>query len=126
MESSIMIWVFTDLQAAQTVKRLPVMRKMWIWSLCGEDPLKKEMATHSNIFAWKIPWTEEPGELQSTGRKESDVTEQIHISCINWTSHSSMTFPPKSMNMVSVTNMRCCTSGYYTQLPAYKIYASNC
>ena len=47
-------------------------------SLSGEDPLEKEMATHSNILAWEIPWTEEPGGLHSPlGRKESDTTEAI-------------------------------------------------
>ena len=48
---------------------------MQVPSLGQEDPLEKEMATHSSILAWKIPWTEEPGELQSLGRKESDMTE---------------------------------------------------
>ena len=43
------------------------MQKPWVWSLSWEDPLEKEMATHSSIPAWKIPWTEEPGELQSMG-----------------------------------------------------------
>ena len=52
---------------AQTVKRLPTMREAWVQSLGGEDPLEKEMATHSSILAWKIPWTEEPGRLQSLG-----------------------------------------------------------
>ena len=52
---------------AQMVKRLPKMRETWIRSLDGEDPLEKEMATHSSILAWKIPWTEEPGGLQSMG-----------------------------------------------------------
>ena len=51
----------------QTVKRLPTMRETWVQSLGGEDSLEKEMATHSNILAWKIPWTEEPGRLQSMG-----------------------------------------------------------
>ena len=46
---------------AQTVKHLPVMLETWVQSLGGEDLLEKEMATHSSIFAWKIPWTEEPG-----------------------------------------------------------------
>ena len=50
---------------AQMVKRLPVMQETWVPSLGGEDPLEKEMATHSNILAWKIPWTEETGRLQS-------------------------------------------------------------
>ena len=52
---------------AQRLKRLPAMRETWVLSLGQEDPLEKEMATHSNILAWKIPWIEEPGGLQSTG-----------------------------------------------------------
>ena len=44
-----------------------------------EDPLEKEMATHSSILAWEIPWGEEPGRLQSWGRKESDTTERPHF-----------------------------------------------
>ena len=50
---------------AQMVKRLPAMRKTRVRSLSQEDPLEKEMATHSSTLAWKIPWTEEPGRLQS-------------------------------------------------------------
>ncbi|MFS9598810.1 hypothetical protein, partial [Klebsiella variicola] len=49
---------------AQLVKNLPVMRETWDPSLGWEDPLEKEMATHSSTIAWKIPWTEEPGRLQ--------------------------------------------------------------
>ena len=45
----------------ETVKNLPVMQETWVRSLHQEDPLEKGMATHSNMFAWKIPWTEEPG-----------------------------------------------------------------
>ena len=52
---------------AQTVKRLSTMRETRVRSLGQEDPLEKETATHSSILAWKIPWTEEPGELQSMG-----------------------------------------------------------
>ena len=52
---------------AQTVKRLPAMRETWVRSLSREDPLEKEMATHSSILAWRIPWTEERGGLQSLG-----------------------------------------------------------
>ena len=52
---------------AQTVKNLPAMQETWVQSLGWEDPLEKEMATHSNILAWRIPWTEEPGGLQSKG-----------------------------------------------------------
>ena len=50
---------------AQTVKNLPAMWKTWIRSLGQEDSLEKEMATHSSILVWEIPWTEEPGGLQS-------------------------------------------------------------
>ena len=51
----------------QTVRNLPTMWETWVQSLCQEDPLEKEMATHSSILAWRIPWTEEPGRLQSMG-----------------------------------------------------------
>ena len=52
---------------AQTVKLLPAMRETRVQSLGRDDPLEKEMATHSSILAWKILWTEEPGRLQSMG-----------------------------------------------------------
>ena len=52
---------------AQKVKNLPAIHKIWIQSLGQEDPLEKEMSTHSSILAWRIPWTEEPGRLQSMG-----------------------------------------------------------
>ena len=53
---------------------LPTMQETWVQSLDWEDPLEKEMATHSSILVWEIPWTEEPGGLQSTGLQESDMT----------------------------------------------------
>ena len=52
---------------AQMVKNLPTMQILWVQSLGQEDPLEKETATHSSILAWKIPRTEDPGELQSMG-----------------------------------------------------------
>ena len=52
---------------AQTVKHLPAMWETRVPSLGGEDPMEKEMATHSSTLAWKIPWMEEPGRLQSMG-----------------------------------------------------------
>ena len=52
---------------AQTVKHLPAVQETWVPSLGWEDPLEKEMATHSSTLAWKIPWTVEPGGLQSMG-----------------------------------------------------------
>jgi len=51
------------------------MQETWVPSLSREDLLGKGMATHSSILAWRIPWTEEPGELQSMGHKELDMTE---------------------------------------------------
>ena len=55
------------------------MRETHVRSLGRENPLEKEMATHSSILAWRIPWTEEFEGLQSTGRKESDTTERLHF-----------------------------------------------
>ena len=52
---------------AQMVKTLPAMQETWVQSLDGKDTLEKEMATYSHILAWRIPWTEEPGGLQSMG-----------------------------------------------------------
>ena len=60
---------------AERLKCLPAMQWMLVLSLGWEDPLAKEMATHSNILAWRIPWTEEPGGLQSTGSQRVDTTE---------------------------------------------------
>ena len=52
---------------AQRLKRLPAMQETWVRSLGRKDPLEKEMATHSSTLAWRIPWMEEPGVLQSMG-----------------------------------------------------------
>ena len=53
------------------------MQEMWVWYPGWKDPLEEEMATHSCIIAWKIPWTEEPDGLQSWGHKELDTTERL-------------------------------------------------
>ena len=60
----------TALLVAQMVKSLPAMRETWDGSLDWEDTLKKEMATHSSFLAWNIPWTEDPGGLQSMGSQK--------------------------------------------------------
>ena len=52
---------------AKMVKNLPLMQETWVQSLGWEDPLEKEMANHSRVLAWEVPWTEEPGGLQYTG-----------------------------------------------------------
>ena len=55
------------LLVAQMIKNLPAMRETWVLSLGWDDPLEEGIATHSSILAWRIPWTEEPGGLQSVG-----------------------------------------------------------
>ena len=64
---------------SQMVKNLPAMQETQVWSPGREDPPKKEMATHSSVLAWRIPWTEEPGGLQSMGRKELNTTERLTL-----------------------------------------------
>ena len=64
---------------AQTVKSLLAMQETWVRSLSGEDPLKKGMAPHSDILAWKIPWTEEPGWLQSVGSQSRTQNERLTL-----------------------------------------------
>ena len=69
-----------DSLVAQMVKNLPAMQETQVWSLGQEDFLEKEMATHSSILAWEIPWTEELGGLHSPqGLKESDMTEWLRL-----------------------------------------------
>ena len=72
---------FWGFPSGSAVKNLPTMQEMEVWSLGQEDPLEKEMAAHSSILAWEIPWTEEPGGLQSRGviRVGHDlVTKALH------------------------------------------------
>ena len=62
---------------AQMVKNLPTMQEAWVQSLGQENPLEKGMTTHSRIFAWRIPWTKEPGGLQSMGLQRVGHTEWL-------------------------------------------------
>ena len=74
--------VFSSFMAslvAQMVKSLPAMQETWVRSLGQEDPLEKEMATHSGTFAWKIPWMEEPGRLQSMGLQRVGHDQRLHF-----------------------------------------------
>ena len=81
---------------AQTVKRLPAVRETQVPFLVWEDPLEKAMATHSSTLAWKIPWTEEPGRLQSMGLLSqtwlSDFTFTFHFHALEkeMATHSSV------------------------------------
>ena len=70
------LWILKswDSLVTQSVKNLPAMQETRVWFLGEKDPLEKVMAAHSSILAWRIPWTEEPGGLQSMWSQESDVT----------------------------------------------------
>ena len=63
---------------AQLVENLSAMQETWVQPLGREDPLEKEMVTHSSVLAWRIPWTEEPGGLQSM-ESQTDTTEQLTL-----------------------------------------------
>ena len=63
-------------------KELSAIRETQVQSLGGEDPLEKGIATHSSILAWRNPWTEEPGRLQSMGHKESDTNKRLALSLL--------------------------------------------
>ena len=67
---------WSDLAAAATAKQ-----ERWVWSLAQEDALQKRMVTHSSILAWRIPWTEESGRLQSMGSQEPDMTQWLSLFC---------------------------------------------
>ena len=65
--------VYIAFLVAQSVKNLPAMQEIQVWFLGQEDPMEKEMATHSSVLAWEISWTEEPGGLQPMVLQESDT-----------------------------------------------------
>ena len=73
MLTSPLIELILENEVAQLVKNLPAMQETWVQCPGCEDPWEKEMATHSTSLAWKIPWTKEPGELQSMGLQKSWV-----------------------------------------------------
>ena len=92
-----------SLTVAQTVKHLPTMRETWVRSLGQEDPLEKEMATHSRILAWKIPRTEEPGRLQSMGSQS-----QTWLSDFTFTFTQSQGFPGDASGIDPACQCRRC------------------
>ena len=69
---------FSGFPGGSAVKNLPAMQETWVRALGQEDPLEKEMETHSSILAWESPWTEEPDRLQSMGHDKLDTTEQLN------------------------------------------------
>ena len=76
---------------AQMVKHLPTMQETRVWSLGGEDPLEKEMATHFSILAWRIPWTKDLVGYSPWGHKESDTTERLHSHTLKQTNRQWLT-----------------------------------
>ena len=70
--------MFQGVPGGSAVKNLPAMQETWVPSLGWEDLLEKEMATHSCLLAWEIPWTEEPGGLWSMGSQELAMTERLN------------------------------------------------
>ena len=77
--------MFWDFPNSWVVKNLPATQEMQVWSLGWEDPLEKEMATHSSIFAWEIPWTEEPGGATVNGVSKESSTESVNNKvCFNY------------------------------------------
>ena len=85
---------------AQTVKHLPAMWETQVQSLGLEDPLEKEMATHSSILAWRIPWTESLMVFSPWGHKESDTTERLHFHFIGI-----YTYKTESLSCMPETNI---------------------
>ena len=91
-----LLWGMASL-VAQRLKHLPGMLETWVRSLGWEDPLEKEMATHSSILAWRIPWREEPGGVQSMGSqrvRHDCIILSLTFQCINicWLSFSYLFF----------------------------------
>ena len=87
-------WTLNPLLVAKRLKHLPLMWETWVQSLGREDPLEKEMATHSNILAWRIPWMEGPRGLQSTGsqRVRHDLATSLHFSHLCMTTGKTIAF----------------------------------
>ena len=108
---------------AQTVKRLSAMQETRVWSLGWKDSLEKEMAAHSSILAWKIPWTAEPGRLPSMGSRRVGhdwVTslhfkdsEQIHLNQVTWVGAFTIL---KISTEVSQTQFNTSQTAYFTHL----------
>ena len=68
--NNLKLTTYKEAPVVSTVKNPPAMQEMWVWSLVQEDPLEKKMAILSSILDWEIPWTEEPGGLQSMGSQK--------------------------------------------------------
>ena len=91
---------------AQTIKRLPTMQETGVQSLGQEDLLEKEMAPHSSILAWKVPWMRKLVGCSSWGRKESGTTERLHITLPVPHTQYSVLFPMETLLIMPISWMR--------------------
>ena len=116
------------------VKWLPAMQETWVRSLGREDPLKKEMATHSRILAWKIPWTEEPGRLQSTGHKSRIQLSTLSFLsllmcdfiCLKFSSFkNSVCRPPSLGSLPAVYSLSWATTACHLALGSHSCYTTS-
>jgi len=98
---------FSGFPGLSVVRNLPAMQEIWVWSLDQEDPLEKEMATHSSTLGWEISWTEEPGGLQSTG-----LWRVGHDWATEHTQNSSLFSFWRNLHMVSPTSIYMSTALY--------------
>ena len=89
-------------------------QETWVRSLGWEDPLEKEMATHSNILAWEISWTEEPGRLQSQGHKESDTTERLNATTLRKLTRNN--FTPRKNSASKKNNIKTKNKGIMSDI----------
>ena len=94
---------------AQTVKNLPAKQETWVWSLGWEDPLEQEIATHSSIPAWEIPWTEEPGRLQSLRSLMTECAHTYRVSAHTGSVHTHTAHAPSKF-----LSWRCLSHRPYT------------
>ena len=104
----------TVFPGGSVVKSLPAMQETRVWSLGWEGPLEKAMATHSNILAWRIPWMEKPGGIQSM-HKQSDMTEQLthtHTHTHTHTSQAPCLLPSKEMAPTFIRHSNQITRGH--------------
>ena len=105
-------WIFTGVSipeglfpSGSVVKNLPAMEEMWVWSLGQEDPLEKQMATHSSILVWEIPWTEEPCGLQPMG------FQRVRHTWVSKQHEVSQSLAPPQCSLLSEYASFCCGLG---------------
>ena len=110
------------------VKRLPTMRETRVWSLGQEEPLVKELATHSSVLAWKIPWTEEPGRLQSMGsqRVGYDWATSPHLTSTTYQPTYLLIYSPAYIHNCWQTHPRRPDDWYFPASRLWTVFSGMC